>query len=425
MKKQLLILSALALLSCTREASEEYTELRAGFAPATKIALDSDLNTVWKTGDKVSVFYKGSTFNRSFSYKGEDGAASGTLRCGGKVSSKGGLTLALYPFGNDVSRSADVISATVPTVQNYLAGGIDLSSVLLAAASEDDNLAFEYATAFLALRLECASTSVSVGKVELSSAAGEPIAGEVSISFEDGLKVDASKGVSTITMKGSSGAPLMGLRGGESATFVFSAAAVDLSRGYVFKVYPEGGGDPVVLSYTDPVTLAPGSLRTISGTMALPTYAVTLDLTSSSNLSPALPSSTKKSAADGDAYTFKNTDGKTYEIRICDTSNGYRYSSSCLRVNDGSVTPYTGWIALPAVPSRRLVKIGLEVRNDNGKKVAVSSTSKGGGDIHDAYKFADSTLEYLILTGTKPGAVCYLTDSDKNLQLKRIELFYE
>jgi len=412
----IVLAACLTLISCTSGNDGDWTDLQAGFSEATKVSLTSDFNTVWNSSDKVSVFYKGSTFNRTFTYKGEDGESCGTLRCAGKLSSKAGLTLAAVPYNRDFSRTGDVLTVTIPSEQKHVPGQFDPEAALLAACSEDDNLSFSYLTAFLGVRVECLSSVISVEKVELSSEGGEPLAGKVSVDFSGAEpSVEVIKGESVVTMKS-----------GESGTFVFAVVPGFLSKGFTFRVFVQGVTEPVVLRYTEPILLYPGTLRTIGGSVSLTALKLTVDLTSPTSLAPTLPSSARKSAADGDSYSFVNKDdGKQYEIRIGDTTNGYRFASSCLRLNDGTAQPYTGWIELPSVRGLRLVKLGLQVRNDSGKNVAVSSTPKGGGDIHGAVRFSDDVLEYIDISGSKAGAACFLTDSDKNLQIKKIELFFE
>ena len=417
MRKILLSFIAFAaIVSCSYD--ESCIELSAGLPSPTKVGLDSSPAFFWNTGDNVSVFYKGSTFNKAFTYKGDDGASSGTLRSGGKSSSKKALTVALAPYSSEVSLSENVLSAKIPSVQE---GPFDPASALLVAASEDDNLCFECLSSFLAIKLECCSSAISVDKIELCATGGENIAGSVAVDMTSDFALSLSKGTDVVTMNNP-----FDLKKGESATAIFGIAPVLLSKGYSFKVYCGGEEKPKVFSYSDAVSADRGSMRTITGTLTQEAYVITVSFSSASAFTPALPTTSTVSSAGGDEYSFKNTDGKAYSIRVFDSSNGYMFNSTCLRINNGSATPYTGWIALPAVASRSLVQIGVKVQNADGKAFALSSTSAGGGDLLGAVTFPNDEMKYVnLLTTPRAGSVCYITGSSKNLQIKQMELYYE
>lgn len=113
----------------------------------TRIELNDELQTVWTSGDKVSVFYK-STANNLFTYTGATGETSGTLV---RNTSNSGVPInniiAIYPYvaGYKLKPATKSVNINIPATQHYLEGSYGLGDNLMVAVSDNDNLNFRNA----------------------------------------------------------------------------------------------------------------------------------------------------------------------------------------------------------------------------------------------------------------------------------------
>ena len=98
---------------------------------------------------------------------------------------------------------------------------------------------------------------------------------------------------------------------------------------------------------------------------------LSLDFSSGSPFKESLPSSATTGSSD---YTF-SSGGKDYIFKISNSTGGYRWTGSCLRLNDGYSGTGDGAILVPAVPGMSLCSVSVVVvTNTDGKTVSVGSS---------------------------------------------------
>ncbi len=212
MKKNLFIISgivALSLLaSCALEKDEpvetptqpeeqEYIFTVSAEEPSevdTKVYADKNLTVRWNQNDSLTVFVRNDT-PRTTVFQGKDGDRSGTLKYSASFNqNRIDKYAAIYPYSknNKLSyNSGDMtfksLSAEIPTVQHYAANSFGKKANVMAAISDNNDFKFKNLGGFLSIKLY--GEGVSVKSVSLEANAIEPIAGPVTITFNEGLPV--------------------------------------------------------------------------------------------------------------------------------------------------------------------------------------------------------------------------------------------
>lgn len=135
---------------------------------------------------------------------------------------------------------------------------------------------------------------------------------------------------------------------------------------------------------------------------------------------PALVADKNNKIKTKDAYTLTQ-EGVEYQFEIYAPSTGYYNAGTSLRFdNTGG-----GYLKLPAVEGKALVKITVAITNTSGKAVYVSSDGSDKGDILGSTNISASGSKTCELTGTLPGTSYYLYTNAKNTQIGKVILTYE
>ena len=203
-KFMLFAVAAMAAASCAKEIVPENNEngnapelslipmtFTAGADDAgTKVVLQEDGKTIhWESTDRIKVFDGVSDELPAFTTTGSGASVDFT----GSVSSETGTYYALYPYQEGATFGAstitsktygNVITATIPTEQIAVAGGVPSNAFISAAKSDDGNGYFRFKTVcgFIKFQLseEDAANAVAVS---LSGNDLAAIAGDVEIYF--------------------------------------------------------------------------------------------------------------------------------------------------------------------------------------------------------------------------------------------------
>lgn len=432
----ILCLSALCLFyapGCTRsERSREEAVVQTLYAgaPGMRVQLNETLQSVWNTGDRVSVFFLDApAVNECWNYTGADKASSGTLSYTGFYHFEPGK-VALYPYDADASLSEGVLSTTLPAVQPYVEGSY--GSVLLTAASDDDRLQFQYATALVQLSL----TGVGrVAGVSLQGNNGEILAGAVRIDVSGAKPALSMAPAATATSISLSGPSILArLDEEDPVSFFLSVPPVAFTKGFTLTV-SLANGDEIPVRYTSPLILEPGDCVFVEQYVR-EEFVVDVqfaeDPQTSSSALYSLPTATKM-VSSGTVDAVKSYNFNTpYTFQVwakmgfCkDTSGGgariVNLNLSPTTEKDGVTYGGTGyaWIKLPAISGKKLLSVRLDMyaAAASGATLnissSVSASGVGNADQCPATSFAKITelklsspsvnTSYYLCTGNQTG----------------------
>ena len=132
------------------------------------------------------------------------------------------------------------------------------------------------------------------------------------------------------------------------------------------------------------------------------------------------PPKSAKVTTEEDVYVLTH-EGVDYEFRIHAPATGWYYTGKALRFQATG----GGYLKLPAVEGKALVKITVAITNTSGKAVYVSSDGSDKGDILGSTNIPASGSKTCELTGTLPGTSYYLYTNAKNTQIGKVILTYE
>ena len=432
----ILCLSALCLLfapGCTRSErprEEAVVQTLYAGAPGMRVQLNETLQSVWNTGDRVSVFFLDAPEdNECWDYTGSDKAASGTLTYTG-VYHFAPEKVALYPYDAGASLSAGVIDTSLPAVQPYVEGSY--GTALLAARSNDGNLHFQYATALVQLSL------TGVGRIagmSLVGNNGEILAGAVHIDVSGAspvLSMDPGATATSLSLSGPS--VLERLDEEDPVSFFFSVPPGTYSKGFTATV-SLANGDTVPIRYTSPITLEAGDCALVEQYVR-EEFVVDVqfaeDPQTSSSALYSLPTATKM-VSSGTVDAVKSYNFNTpYTFQVwakmgfCkDTSGGgariVNLNLSPTTEKDGVTYGGTGyaWIKLPAISGKKLLAVRLDMyaAAASGATLNISSavdaSGVGNADQCPATTFAKITelklaspsvnTPYYLCTGNQTG----------------------
>lgn len=242
-------MAALALAHSCKEVGPEYpsegtrVEFHAGNCMLTRTQLSDGNSVHWVAGDEISVFDAAGTNNRFLT-----GDSGQTATFVGTVSSEG-TYYALYPYSATASVSGAVISSSLPSRQDAVAGSF--ASGLNPSVAADDgnnNLLFKNACALVKFTVG-PDVSAEIVRASLSGNEGEPLAGPISIdasSLNPAAVPDANFAETVIDLAG----PM-----GNGETFCFVVVPGSLSSGLTISLYDSNGnvwkkrgGSPVELA---------------------------------------------------------------------------------------------------------------------------------------------------------------------------------
>ena len=174
--------------------------LRVGFEEGTRVQLNDQHQTVWNTGDMVSVFYK-SDANSCYSYTGEDKARTGVISKVDNVATTSASldkVYAVYPYNADYTIDAQgVVSATVSANQTYAAGSYGIGNNIMVATGGSAELIFQNVYGWVRLQF---TGKDSVSKLVFRGNNNEVLAGAATINPNDATIAFAAGGATELTL---------------------------------------------------------------------------------------------------------------------------------------------------------------------------------------------------------------------------------
>ena len=159
----------------------------------TRIQLNDECKTVWTKDDAVSVFYH-SVSNTKWIYEGETGARSGRLAAvesgdiiWGEDEENASFddVVVVYPYDyyHSIDEEGLVVTAKLPSTQDYLANSYGVGANLMVAASETSNFTLRNACGWLKLNLT--GNGEVVKEVIFRGNSNEQVAGTVYVTAAD------------------------------------------------------------------------------------------------------------------------------------------------------------------------------------------------------------------------------------------------
>ena len=204
--------------------------------------LGEDIEFSWAAKDQVSIF-TGNTRNKLYEFAGETGDEAGELTYAGKNSFGFGEALnanyAVYPYSETTTIDANgVISYTWPATQTYTENGIGYGANIMVAASssvDSHDLVFKSVGGYL--RVSLYGEMQGVSSIELTSNAGEPLAGAslISATAESKPSCTMTGKTSTLTLA-CEDTVLVGATKVRATDFWVVLPATTLAEGFTLKV---------------------------------------------------------------------------------------------------------------------------------------------------------------------------------------------
>lgn len=209
----------------------------------TKVYADDGLHVLWNHDDCISIFNR-KTFNREYSFQGEDGASAGKVKAEG-ADGEGdplGQVYAVYPFRESTAISdGGIISFTLPGIQTYRPNSFGVEANLMVSVAEDCKLKFKNVGGYLALKLY--GEGVSVSSIILRGNNNEMLAGESTIEMTDSgpvIALDAENASTQLRLYCHK--PVKLGTSGECTEFWFVLPPMEFSGGFTVTVTTPDGG---------------------------------------------------------------------------------------------------------------------------------------------------------------------------------------
>lgn len=204
--------------------------------------LGEDIEFSWAAKDQVSIF-TGNTRNKLYEFTGETGDNAGELKYAGKNSFGFGEALnanyAIYPYSETttIDENGD-ISYTWPATQTYAENGIGYgANVMVAASSSVDSHDLVFKSVGGYLRVSLYGEMQGVNSIELTSNAGEPLAGASLISATAESKPSCTMTDKTTTLTlACEDTVLVGSTKVRATDFWVVLPATTLAEGFTLKV---------------------------------------------------------------------------------------------------------------------------------------------------------------------------------------------
>lgn len=214
----------------------------ANLSDETLTYLGEDIEFSWAAKDQVSIF-TGNTRNKLYEFTGETGDNAGELKYAGKNSFGFGEALnanyAIYPYSETTTiNESGVIGYTWPATQTYAENGIGYGANVMVAASasvDSHDLVFKSVGGYL--RVSLYGEMQGVSSIELTSNAGEPLAGASLISATAESKPSCTMTGKTTTLTlACEDTVLVGATKVRATDFWVVLPATTLAEGFTLKV---------------------------------------------------------------------------------------------------------------------------------------------------------------------------------------------
>lgn len=200
-------------------------------------------SVVWKSGNSISLFFNsGNNGGNEFttSTNGPKADFLGTISAvSGDLSGVGGQAYfwGLYPY--NVSASCDGTFITTVLPESQLAYQGDVADDLLVTVGRSENLAIHFKNTCSVIGFTL--TQENIKKVVFSGNAGEPVAGEFKISFDDNNKVVDNPTENAVESISITPAETSTFENG--VTYYFATLPGTFSGGYSLSFIKEDGGE--------------------------------------------------------------------------------------------------------------------------------------------------------------------------------------
>lgn len=213
----------------------------------SKAFADVQLNVLWNTDDRVSIFAK-KDVNREYRFTGEDGANAGSFEkvTGDETETGNALAYnyAVYPYSSATTVSADgAVSVTFPASQAYRENSFGPGAGTMVAVSEDNMLLFKNAGAFVSVNLY--GEDIAVSKITFKGNRGEKLAGVGTVRMEPGeapsIVMMADENVSETVTLVCSTPVAVGSDEGHATAFWFVIPPTTFSGGFTVTVEDSEG----------------------------------------------------------------------------------------------------------------------------------------------------------------------------------------
>lgn len=214
MKHIVILLFALALLvSCAKDetahiepATRSPKTIEAVIDDSTRIELDANGKSMWRNGDRVSVFYK-TTGNECYAFTGKTGSYTGALewQSGAKREEPIDMVVGVYPYSETTTVRRDgAVRFIIPESQRYACASFGSeSSPMIGKSDNSPQLHFKYATGWVRVSL---TGDASIAKLVFKGNMNEPLTGLATIDdavvfgrdYGESITLDCGGGVALV-----------------------------------------------------------------------------------------------------------------------------------------------------------------------------------------------------------------------------------
>jgi hypothetical protein len=198
---------ALCLVACAKESREagglvKHT-ITAGIEGATKVQIIPDpadenkSKVLWSAGEVVDVWV-GET---AYEFTGQNASAALSTTFRGTAPADLGKWVLVYPQGASTGKSGNVITATLPAVQNAVAGSFDTDAALIAGLGTGASVTCKHLYSGIRFKL----TETGIKTISLRGNNGEKIAGTFSFDISGESPVITGGSSETIVLNAPGG----------------------------------------------------------------------------------------------------------------------------------------------------------------------------------------------------------------------------
>ena len=289
----------------------------------TKVYADENLRVLWNHDDRISIFNK-KTYNREFSFQGEDGENSGMIKpVEGSVDGDGdsiGLVYAVYPYQESTAISSDgIISFTLPEIQTYHENSFGIGANTMVSSTDGSKLRFKNVGGYLAVKLYGRGVSVSSAIVRGNN--NELLAGLSEIEMtEDGPEISLDAGSASKQVRLYCNDPVeLGSSSNtdECTVFWFVLPPVEFNKGINITVTTPDGG-VFKKSTSTPISIGRSAITRLAPLEVTPTASGS-DIKINEISSNAGGYGVSVTKSDGSIYNNKadyDSDTRTYTITM-------------------------------------------------------------------------------------------------------------
>lgn len=248
-----LIAWAFAAISCTVESSEAtvanepqkvFARIESVNDPESKVYTDEDLNIMWDSDDRISLFSK-STANQQFIFTGTAGSPEGEFseaEAGSVTGAPLDYVYAVYPYKAETEAvSEGAISMELPSEQIYRSGSFGPGANAMVSATEDNNLLFKNLCGYFILKLY--GDNVSVKSVTLEGKNHEPLAGSVDVTAPAGQipSLNFKQGASTSVTLNCTAPVTIGNTAESATVFWLAVPPTNFTKGFKVTITDSAG----------------------------------------------------------------------------------------------------------------------------------------------------------------------------------------